>query len=382
MDNTAMRTQSNGNYAFDVTGSANYTILPNKDINNLNGVSTFDLVKITKHILRKEVFTSPYQYIAADVNASGDITTFDIIQLRKLILNLTTEFPNDNTSWRFVDAGYVFTTDDPAAEAFPESIEVNNLSGTMPDLDFIAVKVGDINGSAAASALVTADDRSKEGEMIVEVADRQVVKGEVVEVAFSVNDFENIEGYQFTLQFGGLELIDFTPGIATEANIGLMLQDRGYLTTSWNTTTTEANNNNIDLFRLTFKVRTSGSLLSLLDINADFTSSEAYRNDGSLLGVALQSNRSAALYPTFGLQQNTPNPFTTSTLIGFELPAAATVELNIIDMRGKVIQTQQGAFAKGQQQIAVLASNLPNGTYYYQLVTPFGVEAKKMIVLK
>ncbi len=382
IDNTAMMTESNGSYAFDVTGSANYTILPEKNINILNGVSTFDLVKITKHILRKEEFTSPYQYIAADVNASGDISTFDIIQLRKLILNLTSAFPNDNTSWRFVDAGYEFTTNNPAAESFPEYIEVNNLTGTMPDLDFIAVKVGDVNGSAAASALVTAEERSKDGAMFVEIVDRQVVAGEVVEVAFAAKDFKNIEGYQFTLQFDGLELIDFVAGIATEANIGFTLKDRGYLTTSWNNTTVQPNDNTTDLFRLTFKVTTSGSLLSLLDINSDFTSSEAYRNDGTLLGVALQSKGSASLYPSFGLQQNTPNPFTNRTMVGFELPTAATVELNIIDMHGQVVQTKQGAFAKGHQQIEVQAVDLPNGTYYYQLVTPFGVEAKKMIVLR
>ena len=382
MENTAMMTQSNGSYGFDVAGSANYTILPKKDINALNGVSTFDLVKITKHILRKEVFTSPYQYIAADVNASGDVSTFDIIQLRKLILNLTTEFPNDNTSWRFVDASYEFNSTNPAAETFPEFIQVNNLTGTMPDLDFIAVKVGDINGSATVGAFATADDRSKEGDMLVEIAERQVVAGETIEVAFTAKDFKNIEGYQFTLQYDGLELVEFAEGVATEANIGFTLQDRGYLTTSWNNTTAQQNDNNTDLFRLTFRVTTSGSLLSLLDINSDFTSSEAYRNDGSLLGVALQPNRSAALYPTFGLQQNTPNPFTNSTLIGFGLPTAAIIELNIIDMQGQVVQTKQGAFAKGQQQMEIQAADLPNGTYYYQLVTPFGVEAKKMIVLK
>lgn len=382
IDNTTMMTQSNGNYAFDVNGSSNYTILPNKDINFLNGVSTFDLVKITKHILGKEKFTSPYQYVAADVNASGDISTFDIIQLRKLILNLITEFPNDNTSWRFIDAGYEFTSSNPSAESFPEYIEVNNLTGTMPDLDFIAVKVGDINGSAAASALNLAEDRSKEGDLFVEVTDREVVAGETIEVAFTAKDFKNIDGYQFTLQYEGLELVDFVAGIATEANVGFALQDRGYLTTSWNNTTVQVNANTTDLFRLKFRVTTSGSLLSLLDINSDFTSSEAYRNDGTLLGVALHTKGNTALYPSFGLAQNTPNPFTTSTLIGFELPTAATVELNIIDMQGQVIQTKQGAFAKGQHQLEIKAADLPNGTYYYQLVTPFGVEAKKMIVLK
>ena len=379
--NQMMMTQSGGNYAFDLTGSANYTVVPSKNNNVLNGVSTFDLVKITKHILGTEKFASPYQHIAADVNASGEVSTFDIIQLRKLILNLSTEFPNDNPSWRFVDASYEFTSDNPSAEEFPEQIEVNNLRGTMPDLDFIAVKIGDINGSAASNALV-AEDRSKEGDLTIEVEDRLVQAGEVIKVEFDATDFENIEGYQFTLKYTNLELVDLIGGVATKANFGFALQERGYLVTSWHNPTATTNEADANLFRLKFKVKETGSLLSFIDINADFTPSEAYRNDGSLLGVALQSKGSAALYPTFGLAQNTPNPFTNHTLIGFELPAAAAVELNILDMQGQVIQTKKGIYEKGHQQIGVRANELSNGTYYYQLVTPFGVAAKKMIVLK
>jgi len=381
LDNEMMMTQSGGNYAFDLTGSANYTVVPSKNNNVLNGVSTFDLVKITKHILGTEKFASPYQYVAADVNASGEVSTFDIIQLRKLILNLSTEFPNGNPSWRFVDAGYEFTSDNPSAEEFPEQIEVSNLSGTIPDLDFIAVKIGDINGSASSSALA-AEDRSKVGDLTIEVQDRLVKAGEIIEVEFDATDFENIEGYQFTLKYNNLELVDLIDGVATKANFGFALQGRGYLVTSWNNATATINEEKAHLFRLKFKVKETGALLSFLTINADFTTSEAYRNDGSLLGVALQAKGSAALSPTFGLAQNTPNPFTNSTLIGFELPQAAAIELNILNMQGRIIQTKRGAYEKGQQQIEVRANELPNGTYYYQLVTPFGVAAKKMIVLK
>ena len=376
-----MMTPSNGNYAFNLTGSANYTVVPSKNNNVLNGVSTFDLVKITKHILGTETFTSPYQYIAADVNASGEVSTFDIIQLRKLILNLSTEFPNGTPSWRFVDASYDFTTDNPSAEAFPEQIEINNLSGTMPDLDFVAVKIGDINGSAASNALA-AEDRTITDDLKIEVADRLAKAGEVIEVEFDAREFENIEGYQFTLKYTNLELVEFIDGVATEANFGFALKDKGYLVTSWHNAAATTNAANPHLFRLKFKVNTSGSLLSFLDINADFTQSEAYRKDGELLGVTLQAKENVANSTTFQLAQNTPNPFTNSTLIGFELPAAAAVELHILDMQGRVIQTKKGDFEKGQQQIEVRANELPNGTYYYQLVTPFGVAAKKMIVLK
>jgi len=73
----------------------------------LNGVSTLDLIHIQRHILGLELLESPYQLIAADINSSKDINGIDLVELRKLILGIYTEFPN-NTSWRFIDSGYKF----------------------------------------------------------------------------------------------------------------------------------------------------------------------------------------------------------------------------------------------------------------------------------
>ncbi|MBK8425771.1 MAG: hypothetical protein IPL27_07220 [Lewinellaceae bacterium] len=87
--------------------SYNYTLTPTKDDNPLNGVSTYDLVLIAKHILGLEPLTTPYKMIAADANRSGSITSFDIVEFRKLILGIYDELPN-NTSWRFVDKTYSF----------------------------------------------------------------------------------------------------------------------------------------------------------------------------------------------------------------------------------------------------------------------------------
>ncbi|MBK9335867.1 MAG: hypothetical protein IPM98_04525 [Lewinellaceae bacterium] len=69
----------------------NYTVTPMKDNDPLNGVSTFDLVLINKHILGLEPLSTPFKMIAADANNSRSITTFDIVELRKLILGIYTE---------------------------------------------------------------------------------------------------------------------------------------------------------------------------------------------------------------------------------------------------------------------------------------------------
>ena len=91
-DNTVI-TGTDGLFLFNLPMGGDYTLTPEKNVNPLNGVSTFDLVLISKHILGISAFDSPYKYIAADVNKSGTITAFDMVQLRQLILNINSELP-------------------------------------------------------------------------------------------------------------------------------------------------------------------------------------------------------------------------------------------------------------------------------------------------
>jgi len=88
-------TDSDGSYLFeDLMPGNNYTVTPEKDINPTNGVTTYDLVLISQHILGVADLASPYKIIAADANQSGSVTTLDLVELRSLILQVYTEFPN------------------------------------------------------------------------------------------------------------------------------------------------------------------------------------------------------------------------------------------------------------------------------------------------
>ncbi|MBK9014610.1 MAG: proprotein convertase P-domain-containing protein [Saprospiraceae bacterium] len=101
--NSDLATNAAGFYGVNVDDGGDYTITPQYDQEPLNGVSTFDLVLISKHILGVAPLGSPYKVIAADANKSNSVTTFDLVEIRKLILFINSDFPN-NTSWRFVDA--------------------------------------------------------------------------------------------------------------------------------------------------------------------------------------------------------------------------------------------------------------------------------------
>ena len=139
---------NNGIYSFnavspngDFTLSADY--LGESSIED--NVTTFDMVLITRHILGQELLASPYLWIAADVNDSGTISTLDLVAIRKVILQIEQQFPNGK-QWKFVDRSYVFQSGlNPLLEGYPEVININNLDEDQTNLDFVAIRMGDVN---------------------------------------------------------------------------------------------------------------------------------------------------------------------------------------------------------------------------------------------
>ncbi|MBK7407706.1 MAG: hypothetical protein IPJ40_06255 [Saprospirales bacterium] len=144
-------TDSSGSFVLTgLEAGADYTVIPEKDQTPLNGVTTYDMVLISRHILGTQLLDSPYKIIAADVNRSNTVSTMDLVELRKLILFQISEFSN-NTSWRFVDMAFSFPDPvHPFQTPFPEVIHYNNISAGMPPPFFVAIKVGDVNLSATS----------------------------------------------------------------------------------------------------------------------------------------------------------------------------------------------------------------------------------------
>lgn len=141
-------TDNNGYYQVVLPAGSDAVIAPFNNMDHLNGVSTFDIVMTWNHFTGVQLLDSPYKIIAADVNNDAAVTASDTIGMRQLMLGIVPTFPN-NTSWRFVDASFAFPNPaDPFATAFPETININNLSGDVTDLDFVAIKVGDVNSTA------------------------------------------------------------------------------------------------------------------------------------------------------------------------------------------------------------------------------------------
>jgi len=372
----AVFTNTNGLYNFaNISIGNDVTVTPEKNDDPLNGVSTFDLVLITKHILGVQLLDTPYKLIAADANNSSSITTADLVELRKLILAIIPEFSN-NTSWRFVDKAYIFPESaNPWSAEFPEVININDIPASVLDAGFIAVKIGDVNSSA--NLLGGTEGRSN-NPFILMTENQLLTAGQDVRVEVNASDLK-VLGYQFTLNFDreALDFQELISGVAKEENFGFTLLSEGAITTSWNG---DASGEHL-LFTLVFRARKAGNLSDYLSLNSRFTVAEAYNLYGTLMSVELTFNGQPS--PDFELFQNVPNPFKNSTLINFNLPDGGAGKLSISDISGKVVLHIERDFEKGYNEIVINRNELPtSGVLYYTLKTATQTASRKMIVVE
>lgn len=79
----------------------------------------------------------------------------------------------------------------------------------------------------------------------------------------------------------------------------------------------------------------------------------------------------------FALLGNYPNPFNPSTTIKFTMPNVSDVTLEVFDILGRMVATQNlGVRQTGVQEVSFNASSLASGVYTYRLRTP----ANQMVV--
>jgi hypothetical protein len=173
----SMTTADNGRYVLVVpqVDGQRYDIIPERLDQPRNGVSTLDLVRIQKHLLGKEAFDSPFQYIAADANNSESVSAIDLVEIRKLILGIYTAFPH-NESWRFVDKTFQFQ-DVTHPWPFNEIVNIQYDGNSVSNIDFIGVKVGDVNNTAEANATQVKPRNGNRILLVHATADQKVEAG-------------------------------------------------------------------------------------------------------------------------------------------------------------------------------------------------------------
>lgn len=357
---------------------------PVKDDNPLNGVSTYDLVLISRHILGLDPFDNPYQMIAADADRFNKVTTFDIVEFRKLILGVYDTLPN-NTSWRFVDKSFQFPNlNNPFQTPFPEE-KTFKIPPFGVDGHFIALKVGDVNESAfygrpeqAVANLLWAPMEKK--------ADEQ---NHITTIAVAAQQPLRANAWQLTLRYPADYVVKDVRPVGPELpgplHFGWHAPAPGELRVLWFDAERDAYtySEGEPLFYLDLEPNGQPAT-PVLRIDERVLPAEAYTVDGQVRSLLLEKGHPDQLRPKpeAAKPEETPlwnavlypNPNTGRFRLTVTAPENGGATLELIDQQGAVLHREQRSFTGGDTVVDTDAwPRLQPGAYTLRVQTPLGV---------
>ncbi len=375
----------------------------------LNGVTTFDVVLISQHIL-DIIDLNGWAQIAGDINNSGDLTTFDMVILRQLILFVITELPEEGNleaPWRFFpelvaekNANYFVPNPNDTPFDIPNYPYPDYLGKDwcyeVPDpseelMGFHAVKVGDVNGSANTQNLTgQASDRS---QSIIKLDRPSVIPaGQHLTVSFTADRFSDISAFGLGLYLDPevLEVEAVIPGALPNYQIsdfGTTLLAKGELRTLWLDEQAQGQDLAPDQALFHLNIRTLAPIENLqrhIQLNESILTPEFISSHTALVSNRLSMHVAEIIVdPPFGVGidlQVSPNPFEEELNFQFNAPQREEVQLQIFDVLGRLVFAQTYETELGAQQLSVnTLGDLPKGALWYNLQGKNWAERGKLL---
>lgn len=130
-----------------VSSLETYTAHLDKDLITEAAISARDLRLLSRHLLGIEKFTSPYQYIAADMNGDGFLDVKDQVLMKKALLFELDENEILAPNVQFVAKAYLFRPNVSPLHQNWDTIQGSIIDTDNRVLDVIIIKLGDIDSS-------------------------------------------------------------------------------------------------------------------------------------------------------------------------------------------------------------------------------------------
>ena len=384
----SVTTDANGNYSYSVASDSSFVVMPSKnnDKTIANGINGTDISLIQSHILKKVILNSPYKLIAADVNSDGSVNGTDIALIKSLILKRITKFTG-NKLWAFVDSSYTFPT---PTKPFPfhDSISISNISANQTSQNFIGVKLGDVNYDWNSAVLGT-NLSSKAIELFNDKIEVSPIATEV-RVPVKVNNFKNIMGMQYTLNYNSdvLELksiennnigIDYNTDYAAEGKLPFLWVDAA--------SNAKTLGDGSVLFELVFNKK--GNLNNEdISLTSDITSASAFDGNYGSVGIvkAVGTISDAASIVSADSWNVVPNPTRDGLVkVAFSLAKAKKIQFELTSLEGKLLMQQANDFPIGNSSIVLDLQKqvrLAPGIYYLKAIGVDGVNTKQVLFVR
>jgi hypothetical protein len=218
------------------------------------------------------------------------------------------------------------------------------------------------------------------------IDEREFMPGQKVRVDFTSENFTNISGAQWTLNFdaASLEFSDIVSGVLSlgAENVNKLSANKGKISFSWNDIKGLTVDENKVLFSIEFRATANNTIYNTVSMSSDITKAEAYTTDLGEAKMNLNIKTPKTGDKIFSLEQNNPNPFTTNTTISFNLPEAGPATLIIYDITGKVLKSYTKEYEKGRNDVIINSEEInAQGVMFYELESNGIKVTKKMIYL-
>lgn len=376
--------QNDGTYNFsDLQSKANFTIDAEKNLNPLNGVTTYDLLLLNQHILGKKTLDSPYKFIAADINQNNIVTMTDYLLLKNLLLLNIDSFPNGK-SWCFIPQSFTFPYFFPVIPSFPESISINNLDKDQVNQNFIGVKLGDLNFSNNAENFTDPEEREAENIQL-EIASPDHLQDNLLLYPIIIHTNQPIIGMQFELK----NLAQHESEISVQLPESTYFNKRdwhifenGNIRFSW---VGEGQQTYIEGDTLMFvSVKQVAKNNAKIELNEKIFISEAYDNEYITYNINLIDKQGVSIENNIESVKIFPNPSKDHFTIEFFSKQQDSGNIKLLDMAGKLVYEQSVEISRGLQFFNLNnTSELSNGIYICEFQSNKGfVSHQKIIIAK
>ncbi len=365
-----------------------YKLTPTRTIDLRDGVSTYDIVLISRSILGADTtaLSSPFKLLAADVNGDGTVDGVDMLLLRRFILHID-EYFRQVPQWVFVPKTYPMPSMPPPLSEIPQSYFFNPYAlKNLNPFTFWVIKMGDVNNSYERNDDIRAPQNDRvdirsEG-VVLSTENVFMEEGNIYEINIKTAKSITCVGLQGTLNLKNTEGVEF---LNIESNLlknfgdaNINATKNGQIAFSWNDVNNQTFDANTRLFTIKIKAKKSGQLSDYLQLNSDVTTAIAFNQNGSEKGLSLTFEKTN---PNFTVEA-LPNPFTDVLNVKIGLNTEGSVSYSIFDELGKLMYKNKNNFKKGINNLSLNTHSInliKSGIYFLKIETNEGSKTIKLV---